>query len=157
MKVKTHFLFFSIFVFLNACNITKTPPQQAPPTPSEPTAVDHSIFDNDSTKTVVYGCHNGSDVVVQGIILSHGKPPSRYSIQVETGARTNPRVIAKDLSFNPDGRFRFEGALPKGVTIAETDFLYITYYDDSDRSVTSMSLDNLDCKDSLIYKAYFGL
>jgi hypothetical protein len=120
MKNKFYYTisFLAFLVLFNACqNKQPTPPKphgdKLPPNlgpkPIDTTTISSASFD-------AWGCLEGREIKASGkIILENGKPPVGYEIHLVTSIDGQPIVVAKGLTFNPDGSFKFRGNLPKGL------------------------------------------
>jgi hypothetical protein len=110
--------FLAFLVLFSACqNKQPTPPQphgdKLPPNlgpkPIDTTTIGSVSFD-------AWGCLEGREIKASGkIILENGKPPAGYEIHLVTSLDGEPIVVAKGLTFNPDGSFKFRGKLPDGI------------------------------------------
>jgi hypothetical protein len=110
--------FLTCLVLFSACkNRQPTPPQphgdKLPPDiglrPPDTTTLGTASFD-------AWGCLEGREIKASGkIILENGKPPAGYEIHLVTSLDGEPIVVAKGLTFNPDGSFKFRGKLPDGI------------------------------------------
>jgi hypothetical protein len=71
-----------------------------------------------SFSIVAGGCLKGNEINAEGkIVLDNGKPPAGYEIQYLGSSEAKPVVVAKGLSFDADGSFKFKGRLPDGLPL----------------------------------------
>lgn len=120
MKNKFYYTisFWAFLVLFSACkNKQPTPPQphgdMLPPDigirPADTTTLGTASFD-------AWGCLEGREIKAVGkIILEDGKPPASYEIHLVTSSNGAPIVVAKGLTFNADGSFKYKGKLPEGI------------------------------------------
>jgi biopolymer transport protein ExbD len=105
-------LFFTFLGSVSACKNKITPPPiHGDVLPSAPPE------NNGASEVTAGGCLEGNEVRAGGKILEGGKPPAHYAIHLFPTIDAEPIVVAKDLTFNPDGSFKFKGKLPDGAPL----------------------------------------
>ena len=116
MKTKSLYIFLicAFFALLSAC---KNRNPQPPPIHGDVVAEQPQLQNNGSNEVTAGGCLEGNEVRAAGKILEGGIPPANFAIHLYTTIDGEPIVVAKDLTFNPDGSFKFKGKLPKGAPL----------------------------------------
>ena len=103
----------SLFIFLVLISACKNK-QSSPPPPNG----DAQPQNTGAISVNAGGCLEGNEIRADGtIILENGKPPTSYEIHYLSSENATPVVVAKDMTFNPDGSFKFKGKLPDGIPL----------------------------------------